>query len=328
MPTLRLAPTKGLTMLRYLISRLISLALSLVLASIVIFAVLQVLPGDPASFMLGLNASPDTVAALREQLGLTGPAPIRYLHWVAGMLHGDFGISYTYRTPVADLIAQRAQISVPLTLYAMLLTVAIALPAGILAAARRGRAADVTVMGVTQLGIAVPNFWFAMLLVLVFAVQLRWVSSGGFPGWSEGIWPNLKALTLPAIALALPQASILARVMRSSLIEALHQDYLRTARAKGLTRAQAIRHHAVRNALIPVLTILGLQFSFLLAGAIIIENVFYLPGLGRLIFQAITQRDLIVVQSVVMLLVAAVIVVNFVTDLAYAAVDPRLRSRA
>ncbi|WP_102226607.1 ABC transporter permease [Acidimangrovimonas sediminis] len=312
-------------MLRYLLSRLISLVLSLIVASLVIFAVLQVVPGDPASFMLGMNASPDTMAALREQLGLNGPAPLRYLHWLAGMLHGDFGLSYTYKTPVAQLIAQRAQVSLPLTIYAMALSTLIAIPAGMVAAARRGRASDLAVMGVTQLGIAVPNFWFAMLLVLIFAIRLHWVSSGGFPGWQAGIWPNLVALTLPAIALALPQASILARVMRSALIEALHQDYLRTARAKGLTQGQAIRRHAFRNALIPVLTILGLQFSFLLAGAIIIENVFYLPGLGRLIFQAITQRDLITVQSVVMLLVAAVIVVNFLTDLAYAAVDPRLR---
>jgi peptide/nickel transport system permease protein len=183
------------------------------------------------------------------------------------------------------------------------------------------------VMGATQLGIAIPNFWFAMLLVLLFAVNLRWFSAGGFPGWSAGAWPALKALTLPAIALALPQAAILARVMRSALIDSLGEDYVRTARAKGLSRARALRHHALRNALIPVLTILGLQFSFLLAGAIIIENVFFLPGLGRLIFQAISQRDLIVVESVVMLLVFAVILVTFLVDLAYAAVDPRLRRR-
>ena len=183
-------------------------------------------------------------------------------------------------------------------------------------------------MGTTQLGIAIPNFWFAMLLVLVFAVNLRWFSAGGFPGWDEGLIPGLKALTLPAMALALPQASILARVMRSSLIDTLGEDFMRTARAKGLTRAQALWKHAVRNALIPVLTIIGLQFSFLLAGGIIIEQVFFLPGLGRLIFQAISQRDLIVVESVVMLLVFAVITVNFLVDIAYAAVDPRLRRQA
>jgi peptide/nickel transport system permease protein len=167
-----------------------------------------------------------------------------------------------------------------------------------------------------------------MLLVLVFAIQLRWFSAGGFPGWEEGLWPAIKALTLPAIALALPQASILARVMRSAVIETLAQDYIRTARAKGLTRGQAVVRHALRNALIPVMTIIGLQFSFLLAGAIIIENVFFLPGLGRLIFQGITQRDLIVVESVTMLLVFAVILVTFLVDVAYAVIDPRLRRRA
>ena len=315
-------------MLRYTLSRLISLGLSLIVASLAIFAVIEVIPGDPASFMLGMNATEDTVAALREQLGLNGTLAERYLAWVGGMLSGDFGTSYTYRVPVADLIAARVQVSLPLTVYALVLSTAIAIPVGLIAAARQGKATDLAVMGTTQLGVAVPNFWFAMILVLIFAVQLRWFPSGGFPGWDKGFWVNIRALTLPAVALALPQASILARVMRSSVLETLGQDYIRTARAKGLTRAQAVLRHAFRNALIPVLTILGLQFSFLLAGAIIIENVFFLPGLGRLIFQGITQRDLIVVESVVMLLVGAVIVVNFLVDLAYAAVDPRLRSRA
>ena len=310
---------------RFLLSRLGSLVLSLIVASVVIFVVVQVIPGDPATFMMGLNATPDTIEALRHSLGLTGPLPLRYLHWVGGMLTGDLGTSYTYRVPVAGLVLQRLQVSLPLTVYAMALSSLLAFPAGMLAASRRGRAADLAVTGATQLGIAIPNFWFAMLLVIVFALRLHWLPAGGFPGWGAGVWPGLRGLTLPAVALALPQAAILTRVMRSALIETLGQDFIRTARAKGLTRGQAVRRHALRNALIPVLTILGLQFSFLLAGAIIIENVFYLPGLGRLIFQGITQRDLIVVQSVVMLLVAAVIVVNFAVELAYALVDPRLR---
>jgi len=314
-------------MLVYAAHRALSLAISLVVASVVIFAVIEVIPGDPAAFMLGMNAAPDTVAALREQLGLTGSLPARYLAWVGGMLTGDLGTSYTYRVPVAGLVADRLQVSLPLTLYALALSSAIAFPVGLIAAARRGSLTDAAVMGATQLGIAVPNFWFAMLLVLIFAINLQWVSAGGFPGWDKGFWPNIKALTLPAVALALPQASILARVMRSAVLEVLGQDYIRTARAKGLSHRQAVTRHALRNALIPVLTILGLQFSFLLAGAIIIENVFFLPGLGRLIFQAITQRDLIVVETAVMLLVFAVIVVNFAVDLAYAAVDPRLRRR-
>lgn len=312
----------------YVAHRLASLVASLAVASLVVFAAIEIVPGDPAAYMLGMNASPETLAALRTELGLDAGPVARYFAWVGGMLTGDFGVSYTYRTPVAGMVADRLQVSLPLALYALALSTAIAFPVGVLAASRRGGAADAGVMGATQLGVAVPNFWFAMLLVLVFAVNLRWFSAGGFPGWGGGLLPGLKALTLPAIALALPQASILARVMRSALLDTLGEDFVRTARAKGLTRGQALRRHALRNALIPVLTILGLQFSFLLAGAIIIENVFFLPGLGRLIFQAITARDLIVVESVVMILVFAVILVNFAVELAYAAVDPRLRSQA
>jgi peptide/nickel transport system permease protein len=312
-------------MLRYLLKRLLSLTLSLIVASLVIFLVVEVAPGDPASFMLGINAQPDTIAALRSELGLDVPKWERYLSWATGMVTGDFGTSYTYRTSVSGMVADRLWVSLPLALYALSLSTLIAFPAGIFAAARRGRAGDLTVMGATQLGVAIPNFWFAMMLVLVFAINLRWFNAGGFPGWEGGFLAGVKALTLPAIALALPQAAILTRVMRSSLLDVLGEDFIRTARAKGLSSRQALWRHGLRNALIPVLTIIGLQFSFLLAGAIIIEQVFYLPGLGRLIFQSIRQRDLIVVESVVMLLVFAVIVVNFLVDLAYAAVDPRLR---
>ncbi len=314
-------------MLRYALKRLLSLSVSLVIASAVIFTVIEVIPGDPASYMLGLNATEDTLAAVRAELGLDQPVILRYFDWVTGLIVGDFGMSYTYRSPVSDLVVERMWVSLPLTVYALFLSTMIAIPAGLIAASRRGKAADYGVMGITQLGVAVPNFWFAILLVIVFAINLRWVSAGGFPGWDGGTWPAIKALTLPAIALALPQASILARVMRSALLDTLDQDYIRTARAKGLSRSQALWRHAFRNALIPVLTIIGLQFSFLIAGAIIIENVFFLPGLGRLIFQGITQRDLIVVESAVMILVFAVILVTFLVDLAYAWVDPRLRKR-
>ena len=315
-------------MLTYVTKRLGSLCLSLIVASLVIFACIEIVPGDPASFMLGINAQPDTIQALRVELGLDQSLAQRYLGWVGGLLGGDMGTSYTYRTPVSDIVSDRLQVSLPLALYALTLTVVVAFPVGILAAARRGSGTDITVMGMTQLGVAIPNFWFAILMVILFAINLRWFSAGGFPGWDAGIFPAMKALTLPAIALALPQASILSRVMRSSLLDTLSEDYMRTARAKGLTRRQVLWRHALRNAMIPVLTIIGLQFSFLLAGAIIIENVFFLPGLGRLVFQAITQRDLIVVESVVMLLVFAVILVNFFVDIAYAWVDPRLRVRS
>lgn len=311
-------------MIRYAVGWLVSLALSLLLASLVIFLLLEVLPGDPAQFMLGLNATPEAVAKLRSALGLDAPLVTRYFDWMLGLLHGDLGISYTYKVPISGLVIDRIGVSLPLALMALLLSVVIALPVGIIAATRRNSPADIGIMTATQVGVALPNFWFAMLLVLVFAVGLRWFSAGGFPGWQDPLLA-LRSLVLPAVALALPQASILARVMRSALLDTLGEDYVRTARAKGLSRRQTLWRHALQNALIPVLTIVGLQFSFLLAGAIIIENVFYLPGLGRLVFQGITGRDLMVVKSVVMLLVCAVVVVTFLVDIAYALVDPRLR---
>ena len=305
--------------------RLLILIATLLLSSAVIFAIVQVAPGDPARFMLGLQADEQSVAAVRHELGLDGSALHRYTEWMGGLAHGDFGSSYTYRVPVGGLIAERLEVSLPLALYALMLTVLIAFPAGIIGAAYRGRAPDSVVSTATQLGIAIPNFWLGILLIVVFAISLRWVSAGGFPGWDAGVAEAIKALTLPAIALALPQAAILARVLRAALIETLQEDFVRTARAKGLTHGAALRRHALPNALLPVLTVLGLQFSFLLAGGIIIENVFFLPGLGRLVFQAIVQRDLMVVQSVVLLLVFAVVVISFLVDLAYVWIDPRLR---
>jgi peptide/nickel transport system permease protein len=314
-------------MTAYLLKRLIIAALTLVLASMVVFAVMEILPGDPARLMLGMNASSEQVEVLRNQMGLNAPLVLRYLQWAGGLLCLDFGRSYTYSVPVIDLVRERIAVSLPLALIALALSTVIAIPVGVFSASRQGRAGDTLAMGAAQLGVAVPNFWFALMLIYLFAVWLRLVPAGGFPGWGAGIWTALKSLILPAVALALPQAAILARVARAALIEVLNEDYIRTARAKGLPYRAVLWRHALRNAMIPVLTILGLQFAFLLAGTIIIENVFYLPGLGRLIFQAITQRDLIVVESIVMLLVAAVILINLIVDFSYAIVDPRLRGR-
>ncbi len=310
----------------YLAQRAAVLALTLFVASIVIFALTQIAPGDPAAYMMGLNADPAAVAALRAELGLSGSPFERYLDWAGGLIKGDFGVSYTYRVPVGGLILERLQVSLPLAVLALGLAISAGIPLGVAAAAQRGRFFDGAIMSAAQVGVAAPNFWAAILLVYVFSTVLGWTSAGGFPGWERPA-RAIGALLLPAIALALPQAAILARVMRSSLIEALGENYVRTARAKGLSRGGALWRHAFRNALIPVLTILGLQFSFLLAGAVIIENVFYLPGLGRLVFQGITQRDLIVVEGVVFALVIAVVLVNFLVDAAYAVADPRLRTR-
>ncbi|PQM62649.1 MAG: peptide ABC transporter [Rhodobacteraceae bacterium] len=312
-------------MLSYLRARLFTLIISVLLSSFTIFVLIEVVPGDPASFMLGINATEETVESLRKELGLDHNFLNRYLDWSIGMLSGDFGISYTYRVPVQELIMERLKVSLPLATLSLTLSIFIAFPVGMLAVQFQGKKIDHAIMVVSQIGIAIPNFWFAMILVLIFSINLQWFSAGGFYGWESGFLMGLKSLILPAIALALPQASILSRIIRSAILNTLMEDYIRTARSKGLSLRQVIPRHALRNALIPVLTILGLQFSFLLAGAIIIENVFFLPGLGRLIFQAITQRDLIVVESAVMLLVFSVIMVNFIVDLLYILVDPRLR---
>ncbi len=312
-------------MLGYLVRRLGALLVTLLAASIVVFAVVEVLPGDPALVMLGTEARPETLAALRAQMGLDRPIPLRYLDWVGGLLAGDFGISFTYRVPVADLVAERIAVTLPLTLLALALTLAVALPLGTLAAARRGRIGDWGVMAFSQIGMAVPNFWFGILLILLFSVELGWVVAVGFPGWAVDPRGSLEALALPALALAATEAAILARVVRTAVLDTLGEDYVRTARAKGLGGGQVLRRHVLRNAMIPVVTIAGLQFSFLMAGAIVVENVFTLPGLGRLIFQSVTQRDLIVIETVVVLLAALVVTVNFAVDLLTALIDPRPR---
>ncbi len=359
---------------------------ALIAAAAVVFLLLDVIPGDPAALILGVNARPDTLAVLHHALGLDEPAPLRFLHWLWRFFRGDFGESYTYHVPIRGLIAERLGVSLPLAALAVLLSTALALPVGVFAAARFGRWADrqgegggeqngesytyhVPIRGLiaerpgvslplaalavqlstalalpvgvfaaarfgrwadrivlvlTQLGLAVPNFWLGLLLVLVFALWLAWLPASGFPGWRAG-GAALRALLLPAIALALPQAAILARIARAAMLEALSADYIRTARAKGASERRILWRHALPNALLPILTILGLQFSSLLAGTIIIENVFTLPGLGRLLFQAISGRDLPVVQTLVVLLAMAVIAVNFAVDLLHLLVDPRLR---
>ena len=305
--------------------RLTALMVTLLVASLLIFLLLEILPGDPAAVILGVGAQEDTLRALRAELGLDLPAPVRYLNWLGEVLQGNLGRSYTYDTPVQELLLNRVELSLPLALLAILLSTGIAIPLGVFAASRHRKVADTGIMGFAQLGVAVPNFWFAILLILLFSVKLGWFSAGGFAGWDAGWFPAFKSLVLPAVALALPQAAILARVTRSSVLETVQEDYIRTARAKGLSRSQALWRHAVRNALIPVVTILGLQLSFLLAGTIIIENVFYLPGVGRLLFQAIAQRDLMVVKNLVLILAATVVLINFLVDLLYAVLDPRLR---
>ncbi len=306
--------------------------LTLAVASAVVFAVLDLLPGNVAQVMLGESATPQAVAALEKKLGLDRPAPVRYLDWVRGLATLEFGRSHGYDTPIAELVAERLAVTLPLAVLAMALTVVLALAAGVYAASRHNRAGDLGVMAASQLGIAVPSFWFGILLVMLFAVKLPWFPSGGFPGWTEdeggGLWDGLQALVLPAVALAVVQAAILARFTRSAVLDVLREDFVRTARAKGLSRRAVLWGHVLRNAMVPVVTVMGLQFANLVTGTVVIENVFSLPGLGRLLFQAIGNRDLPLVQALVMLIAATVIAINFVVDLLYAAIDPRLRRTA
>jgi peptide/nickel transport system permease protein len=316
-------------MLVFLLRRFATFALTLLVASVVVFLVLEMLPGNAAEVILGDTATPESLAALNRKLGLDRPPLTRYADWLAGLAQGRTANSISYDTPTAELIVERLRVSVPLALLAMTMAVGLALALGVYAASRHNKLGDVGVMAASQLGIAIPNFWFAILLILLFAVKLQWVSAGGFPGWSDddggGFWAGLSALLLPAVALALVQAAILARVTRSAVLEVMREDFVRTARAKGLSRRQALWRHVLRNAMIPVLTVMGLQFANLITGTIVVENVFVLPGIGRLIFQAISNRDLVVVRDVVMLLAAVVVLVNFAVDVLYALVDPRLR---
>ncbi len=312
-------------MLTFAAHRFLVLLATLLAASAIIFVVLEVLPGDAALLILGTEAQDDTLAALRAQLGLDRPAAARYLDWIAGMASGRIAISHTYAVPVAELIGERLAVTVPLAFAAFALSTALAVPLGMFAATRRNRPGDYGVMAFSQIGMAVPNFWFAILLILAFAVGLGWFPAAGFPGWGDDFGGSLRALLLPAVSLALPEAAILARVTRSAVIETLAADFVRTARAKGLGERAILTGHVLRNALVPMTTILGLQFAFLIAGSIVVENVFALPGLGRLVYQAVTQRDIVVVRDTVLLLVALVVCVNFLVDIAYALIDPRPR---
>ena len=317
--------TTGPTISLFLIKRFATFAATLLVASVVIFVVLDILPGNAAEVMLGDTATPETLQALTKKLGLDRPPAQRYADWMLGLATWELGNSISYDTPITELVAERLVVTVPLAGMAMLLTTVLALSLGLYAASRHNKAGDVSVMVASQLGIAVPNFWFAILLILLFAVQLQWFSAGGFTGWDEDPWEAFMSLVLPAIALAVVQAAILARITRSAVLDVLREDFVRTARAKGLSQRAVLWRHVLRNAFVPVLTVMGLQFANLLTGTIVIENVFSLPGLGRLVFQAIANRDLGVVRNVVMLLAAAVIVINFIVDVLYAVVDPRLK---
>jgi peptide/nickel transport system permease protein len=322
------APTFEPTISLFLLKRFGTFVATLLVASIVIFAALDILPGNAAEVMLGDTATPETLNALSKKLGLDRPPLQRYASWMKGLATWELGNSISYDTPITELVVERLAVTVPLAVMAMLLTTVLALSLGLYAASRHNQVGDLSVMVASQLGIAIPNFWFAILLILLFAVKLQWFSAGGFTGWIEDPWESFMSLVLPAVALAVVQAAILTRITRSAVLDVLREDFVRTARAKGLSQRAVLWRHVLRNAFVPVLTVMGLQFANLLTGTIVIENVFSLPGLGRLVFQAIANRDLGVVRNVVMLLAASVIAINFVVDVLYAVVDPRLKAGA
>lgn len=312
-------------MQRYVFRRVGALVVTLFFVSLLVFVVVRVLPGDPALIILGLEASPDSVARVRQALGLDQPIPVQYARWVGQALRGDLGRSIQYDLPVGTLVLSRLSVTLPLTLLAAGLMIAAAIPLGVFAATRHRRWGDYLTMTLSQLGVAVPGFWAGLLLILLFSVRLGWVQSGGFDGWGEGIWRGLRSLLLPAVALGLFQFAVLARTTRSAVLEVLREEYVKTARAKGVAERAVLFRHALRNALIPIVTVAGIQLGQLLAGSIILESVFYLPGLGRLTLAAISARDLPVVQGVVLFVASMIVTVNAAVDILYGILDPRIR---
>jgi peptide/nickel transport system permease protein len=304
----------------------LGLVATLLVAALLLFVLLDLLPGNPARFILGINATPESVTALETQLGLDQPPLQRFLGWLGGMFIGNFGLSYTQGAPVGELVAGRLGVTVPLTLFAMILSAAIGLPLGLLAARRHDSLADRALTILTQLGVATPNFWFGMLLVLLFAMTLHWLPPGGFVPWGDNPIAAIASLILPSLALALPQAAILAQAMRTALVDVQGSDYIRAARARGLTLREAVWRHGMHNALLAVLATLGPLFAYLFAGTMIVENVFYLPGLGRLIFDAVNAHDLILVRSTLIVLILFMAVTMFLADLGAAWLDPRVRT--
>lgn len=298
---------------------------SVAIASVLVFAVMAVLPGNPAEVALGTNATPEAIKQVEADFGIDRPLPVRYADWASGLPTGNFGKSYVTRAAIGPQISDRLQVTVILVLAAMCVSLAIAVPLGVLAAARHRKASGVVLSGVSQIGAAVPAFLAGILLVAVFAVRLGWLPSSGWTPPDQDFGAFVQQLVLPAVSLGLVEGAVLTRYVRSAVLEVLREDFLRTARAKGLTRGQALVRHGLRNAAIPVITVLGLQLSTLLVGAIVIERVYVVPGLGSLLLDSVSNRDLLTVQGVVMVITLAVLIVNYVVDVLYVAVDPRLR---
>lgn len=309
----------------FIVRRLLSSVFVLFVVTLVTFVSLNVLPGDIASRILGPEPSPDQVEALRERLNLNDPLHIRYWDWISNAVQGDFGTSLRTSQPVSELIVDRLEVTIELGILSLVLAVVIAVPIGILAGSRPGTILDYGLTLFAVIGISIPNFWLAIVMIIVFAVNFGWFPALGFTPISEGLFDNLKSLTLPAIAIGLSSAGSLARQVRGAMVEVMRQDYVRTARAKGLSERIVILRHGLRNALIPVVTILGLQMTVILGGSIIIETIFQLPGMGKLLIDSILIKEVAIVQGLTVILAATILMLNLLVDISYAYLDPRIR---
>ena len=312
-------------MRRHVARRVAALAATLLFVSLLVFLVVRILPGDPAALIMGVEGSREATERLREAMGLNRPLPVQYLDWLGHALRGDLGRSIQYDVPVGALILSRLPVTLPLALLAAGFMVIVAVPLGLYAATHHRRAGDYLAMIVSQLGISIPQFWSGLLLILFFSVTLGWVRSGGFDGWSAGVWPALRALLLPAAALGFFQAAVLVRATRSAVLDVLREDYVRTARAKGVSERLVVSKHTLRNALIPIVTVVGLQVGILLGGSVVVEEVFTLPGVGRLVLWSIYQRDYPVTQSTILFIAALFMALNLAVDLLYGYLEPRIR---
>jgi len=321
--TLRRAVGAVLPLLR----RLMTMVVALWGASVLVFVVLNVLPGSPAQVILGTQATPQSVRQLTAQLGLNKPLLQQYVDWIGGLLRGNLGVSYISHLGIGSQIAQALSVTGPLVLLALVIGLAIGLPLGFAGALRNGRFSGSLIGGLSQIGMAVPSVVAGLLLIIVLTVKLHVFPTSGFPGWSDPL-QALRALVLPAFSLGLVEGAILSRYVRASILEQLRSDYLRTARSKGLRVGQALRRHGLRNAAIPLVTVLGLELASLVVGAIVVENVFALPGLGLLLLDSVNNRDLITVQDTAMLVASTVLVLNLLVDLSYRLLDPRLKGTA
>jgi peptide/nickel transport system permease protein len=309
----------------YLIKRVLALVPVLGVVAVVVFLLIHLTPGDPAAVMLGPEASAADVAALREQLGLNDPLYVQFFRWLGGVLQGDLGQSLFIRKPVTQVLADALGPTMSLAIMAELLALVIAVPAGIMAARRRGTTADRAFMTGALIGISVPSFLLGLFLALVFAVGLGWLPVAGFRPLEDGLGRHLTYLVLPAVALGAMQAALIARTTRSSMLDVLTENYMKTAKAKGLSERVRIYKHALRNAALPVLTVIGQTFGTLIAGAAVVETVFNIPGIGQLVVNSVERRDFVVIQGVVLLIAVGYVLINLVVDALYSAFDPRIR---